>query len=131
MPGDRECQTDRHTARVPLYGRVEEALDAGELDDLVELPLDLLSLHPEDRTVEVDVFATGELGMESRSHLEEAADAPADVDAPRGRRRDAREDLQQRRLPRAVLPDHSQDLALGHVERHVPQRPDLLVVTPP
>ena len=45
---------------------------------------------------------------------------------PVRRRRDPREDLQQRRLARAVASDDAQHLPLGHLERDVPQRPELL-----
>ena len=34
---DREGETHVHAARVALHRRVDEALDPGELDDLVEL----------------------------------------------------------------------------------------------
>ena len=108
-----------------MTGRVDELLHARELDDVVEALLDLLALHPEDRAVQVDVLATGELLVEAGPDLEQAADAPADLGAPLGRERDPREDLEQRRLAGAVPSDHAQDLALGHLERHVAKRPDL------
>ncbi len=34
---DGERETDVHAARVPLHRRVDEPLDLGELDDVVEL----------------------------------------------------------------------------------------------
>ena len=37
--GDREREPHVHPARVALHGRVDELLDLGELDDLVELAL--------------------------------------------------------------------------------------------
>ena len=46
---DRERQPDVHAARVPLHRRVEEPLDLGEGDDLVELAVDLPAAHAEDR----------------------------------------------------------------------------------
>ena len=36
------------------------------------------------------------------------------------------EDLQERRLARAVAADDAEHLPLGHLERDVPQRPELL-----
>ncbi len=42
---DREREPHVHAARVALHRRVEEALDAGELDDLVEARVDLAPLH--------------------------------------------------------------------------------------
>ena len=41
MGGDRERQPHVHAAAVALDRRVEELLDLGEVDDLVELPVDL------------------------------------------------------------------------------------------
>ena len=79
----REGEPHGHPARVALHGRVDEPLDAGELDDLVELALDLPPLHPEDRAVQEDVLAAGELGMEAGADLEQAADATADLGASR------------------------------------------------
>src|SRR5205823_5109883 len=105
MRRDAECEADVHAVRVPLDRGVEKPVDAGELDDAVEGPPDLLPAEAEDRSVQVDVLPPGELGMESRADLEQAAGAPPDDRAPGGRRRDAAQDLQQRRLARAVPPD--------------------------
>ena len=41
MGGDGEPQPHVHARRVPLDRRVDERLDAGEVDDLVELRCDL------------------------------------------------------------------------------------------
>ena len=60
-------------------GSVEEVLDARELHDGVELARDLALPHPEDRAVQVDVLAAGELGVEAGSHFEQAADAPVQM----------------------------------------------------
>ena len=123
---DGEREPHVHPARVALDGRVHEALDPGELDDLVEALRDLAALHAEDRAVQVDVLAPGELRMEAGADLEQAPDAPADLDAPARRRGDAREHLQQRRLAGAVAADDPEHLALLDLERHVAERPDLL-----
>ena len=84
---DGEREPDVHAARVALDRCVDEPLDAGELDDVVEAPLDLPALHPEDRTVEVDVLAAGQLLVEARPDLEQAADATTDLGPSLGRRR--------------------------------------------
>ena len=78
--GDRECQAHGHPARVPLHRSVEERLDTGEVDDLVELA-DTISrlLHPEDRAVQEDVLATRQLRVEAGPDLEQAADASANL----------------------------------------------------
>ena len=48
---------------------------------------------PEDRAVEEDVLAAGQLGVEAGADLEQAGDAAAEVDAAVGRLGDAAEDL--------------------------------------
>ena len=87
MRGDREREAHVHSARVALHRRVDEPSDAGELDDLVELARDLAPPHPEDRAVQEDVLAPGQLRVEAGADLEQAADAPADLRASLGRRR--------------------------------------------
>src|SRR5664280_2281471 len=54
---DGESQAQIHAGGVVLYGGVEEAVDLGECDDLVELAADLGALHAQDGAVEIDVFA--------------------------------------------------------------------------
>ena len=87
------------------------ALDLGEGDDLVELARDLRAPHPEDRAVQVDVLAPGQLGVEAGADFEQAADAAADLDVALGRLGDPREDLQQRVLPAPLRPMMPTDLA--------------------
>jgi hypothetical protein len=121
--GEREPQL--HPARVALDRRVDEALDVGERDDLVELPLDLLALHPEDRAVEEDVLATRQVGVEAGADLEQRPDAPPDPSLAFRRVGDARQDLQQGRLPRAVPADDAEHLAALDVEGDAPEGLDL------
>ncbi len=124
MRRHREREPHAHAGRVALDGRVEEALHAREVDDLVEARGDLGAPHAEDRAVEVDVLAARELGVEAGAHLEQAADAAAQLDAPRRRLGDARQDLEQRALARAVAADDAEHLAAPHLEVDVAQRPD-------
>ena len=74
--GDGEREPHVHATRVALDGRVEKTADLAEIDDLVELAPDLGTRHAEDRTVELDVLAAGELGVETRADLEQAATRP-------------------------------------------------------
>src|SRR5439155_6233198 len=126
--GHGEREPHGHPARVALDRRVEEPLDAGEFDDLRKPALDLSALHPEDRAVEEDVLAPGELRVEPGSDLEQAAHAAADDRATRSRSRDACEHFQQRRLARAVASDDAKHLAFGNGEADVAERPDLLLL---
>ena len=51
MRRDGEGQPHIHAARIALDRRIEEPLDLGEGDDLVELAADLGARHAEDRAV--------------------------------------------------------------------------------
>ncbi len=68
--------------RVALHRRVDELLDLRERDDLVELARDLARAHAQDRAVQEDVLAPGQLGMEAGADLQQAADPAADLGAP-------------------------------------------------
>ena len=43
VDGDGEPESDVHAGRVVLHRRVDEALEPGEVDDLVELAVELLA----------------------------------------------------------------------------------------
>ena len=123
--GDRECEPHVHPARVALDGRVDEVPDAGEVDDVVELPGDLLPAHAENASVQEDVLPARQLAVEAGADLEQRPDTAADVDKTLGGLGDPREHLQQRGLPGAVATDDRDRLSLLHLERHVAERPDL------
>ena len=80
--GHREGQPHVHPAGIVLDRGIEEPLDLGEGDDLVELAVDLRLLHPQDRPVQVDVLAAGQLEVEPGPHLQQRADAAAEPAAP-------------------------------------------------
>ena len=67
----------------------------------------------------------GELGVEAGPNLEERAKPAEDLSSAHRRSRDAREDLQQRALPRAVGADDAEHFAALDFERHVAERPEL------
>ncbi len=123
---DREREPHRHPAAVALHRDLEEALDAGEVDDRVELPGDLAALHAQDGAVQVDVLASGELGVESGSDLEQAPDATSDPHLARAGLGDPAQDLEQGALARPVAPDDADRLARLDVEVDVFQRPESL-----
>ena len=92
--------------RVALDRRVEEPLDLGEGDDLVELARDLGARHAEDGAVEVDVLAAGQLGVKAGADFEQARRrGRGSSTRPSRRLGDARQDLQQRALAGAVAAD--------------------------
>ena len=84
------------------------------------------ALHAQDRAVQVDVLAPGQLGVKAGAHLQQAAHPPVDLGPPAGRLGDAGEDLEQRALARAVAADDPHHFALLHLEGDILQRPELI-----
>ena len=64
--------------------------------------------------------------MKARPDFQERRDSAARTDRARRRRSDAREEFEERRLPRAIPPDDAHYIALFHFEVDVLQRPDIL-----
>ena len=62
--------------------------------------------------------------MEAGHHLQQAADAPLDLDLTGGGGGDAREDLEEGALAGAVAADDAEDLALANLEADVAQGPE-------
>lgn len=65
MGGQREGEAHVHPARIVFDRGVDEAVHLGESNNPIELTVHLGPPHPEDRAVEVDVFAAGEFGVEA------------------------------------------------------------------
>ncbi len=126
MRGHREGQPRVHAHGVALHRRVDELLHAREVDDLVEARLHFPARHAEDRAVQEDVLAPGQLLVEAGADLEQASDAAVQLDPAKGRLEDARQDLEQRRLAGAVVADDADDLAALDLEIDVAQRPEFL-----
>src|SRR2546427_33895 len=62
--------------------------------------------------------------MKSCANLEERADPPRQLGLSYGGRRNASQDFQQSALTRPVAADYAEHLALIHLERNIPQRPN-------
>src|SRR5262249_59085765 len=74
VDGNRESEAHIHARRIVLHRRVDEVLQPGEVDDLVESLIDLSLGETENGAVQVDVLTTRELGMEARTQLQERPD---------------------------------------------------------
>jgi hypothetical protein len=122
---DREPEPHVHPRRVRAHGDVGEGLELGEAQDLLDVLVDVAALEAVDRRVEVDVLAPRELRVEAGADLDQRADASADRKRAGRRREDPRDQLEQRRLARAVPPDDPEGLARLDVEIDVAQRPEL------
>ena len=75
--------------------------------------VDLRLVHAEDRRVQVDVLAPGEVGVEARADLDQPGDAAAGEHLPLYRVRAPRDQLEQGRLARAVVAEDGDGLALA------------------
>ena len=123
----REREPHHHPRRVVLQLEVGELAQLGEVEHRVEPPPRLAPAEPHHHAVEHDVLARGQLRVEADAELDERRQPSRDPDAPGVGAVDARHDLQQRALARAVAPDDAEELALVHVERDPPQRLQLAV----
>ena len=109
-------EPDIHTAGITLHGGVDELLDSGEGDDVVEFGGDLLPGHAEDGAIHEDVVPAGQIALKACSYLEKAADPAVDPDDSLAGGRDAGDDLEEGRLPCPVGPDDRDRLSLLDVK---------------
>src|SRR5215469_1689452 len=80
--GHRESKTNIHSTRVVLDRGIEEFLDFGKRNDLIELAHNLIAPHAEDGSVQEHVFAAGQFRMEASTYFEEAAHPPVKLCPP-------------------------------------------------
>src|SRR5258706_12144310 len=111
MRGNREGKTDVHPTRITLDWCVDELCELRELDDLIETVRHFVPRHAEHRPLEENVVTAGQITVEAGADLDQARHATAQFDFAFRGLRDAREDLQQRRLSRAVSTYDAEHLA--------------------
>ena len=121
---DRESEPHVHAGRVGPHGHVDEPLQLGEGDDVVEAAGDEVAGDAVERGVQEDVLAAGEIGAEAGAELEQRRDAPAGGDGAFVRFEDAGDDLEERALAAAVRADQAEGLAAGDLQGHVAQGPE-------
>ena len=124
--GHGKAKARIHAGRVAFDRGIDEIPETREFHNFVELLPDLVFLHPEDRAVEKNILAAGEVRMETGAHFDESRhDAMADY-APFGRIHYPRQHLEDGALPGAVHPYDPEGLSFGNLERDVFQRPELV-----
>src|SRR4029453_17905191 len=123
-PGEPEPAVLPGAGRLDLV--VDERLELGEGDDVVEVALGLAAAQAEDGRVQVDVLAAGELAVEPGPQLQQGRDPAPDLDRAGGRGEDPRQHLEQGRLARAVGPDQAHGLAGANFQLHVLEGPERL-----
>src|SRR5215210_3460363 len=83
--------------------RIDEFADLGEFHDRIELALDLLSLHAQNRAVQIDILTARQLGVKSGTDFQQRANPAPYLSSPFGGLRDTREDFQDGALPGPIL----------------------------
>ena len=116
MRGHGKRQPHVHPARIMFHRRIDEFFQLRERHNLIELALDLLLVHPQDRAAQERVFPARQLRMKSGAHFEQRPDAPVNLRPARGRLRNPRKDFQQRGLARAVPPDQAKHFPFIHLQ---------------
>src|SRR2546422_8558362 len=124
MRGDRKGESDVHAAGVMFDRGVDKLLNFGKGHYLIKLLPDLGVLHAEDRTVQKDILAPGQLRLKACAHFEQRSNPAVNISVAFSRFGNAREDLEQRALPRSVAADDADDFAVLYFERNVLQGPD-------
>src|SRR3981081_377527 len=119
MRCDGEGQAHVHAARGTLHRRVDKPFDFGKGDNLVELAIDFSFVHAENRAVEIDVLAAGELGMKAGADFEQRADAPVNLRMAFRRFGYPRKNFQERALPCSVASDDPNNFAALYFKRNV------------
>src|SRR5207245_10692282 len=112
-----------------MAGADEVGRTAIEPVAFIQLGSDLGAPHAEYRSVEIDVLAAGELRMKPRADLQQSSQPSAYRRATGSRLHNLRQYLENGALSRAVGSDHGKDFACAHLERDVPQGPELIVST--
>ena len=117
--GDGERDARDHAGGEVLHGHVHEVGQLGKLDDLLEVRVDELFGVAEQRAVEVDVLASGELEVKTRTELDQGRDITANDALALAGLEHAGDDLEHGGLARTVGANQADDLAGFHLEGDV------------
>jgi hypothetical protein len=69
-----------------LERRIQKFGDFRKRHDLIKLAPNLPPAHAENRSVQIDIFAAGELKMKSRADFKQTAHGPTNLRPARGRK---------------------------------------------
>ena len=121
-----ERKLNEHTRRITLDRRIYKLSDLGKLNYILNLRLDLLLGHTEDRTVHEYILTTGQFRMETGSDLQHRCNTTVHLDRTGRRRGDLRDQLQKCTFTGAVMADNADSLALIYGKIDIVQRKELL-----
>ena len=75
MRRHRKRQAHIHPARITLDRGINELLDLGKSHDLIQLAANFLPGHAQDRAIQVDILAPGQVRVKAGAHFQQAGDA--------------------------------------------------------
>src|SRR6185437_13982430 len=116
-----------HSGRIPFHRRIKKLFQLGEGHNLVKLLRDLGALHPKNGAVEINIFAPGQIRMESRAQFDQSAVPSIDLNTALVRLEDAAQEFQGSAFAGAVGPDDSQRIPATQFKRDVAQGPEFLL----
>src|SRR5699024_9212976 len=103
---------------------VEEVLQLGEVNNLLEAVVRLLPGHPVQARSKVDVFPAGQIRGKPTGDLDQRRHALVDAHLSLIGKKYPGDDLQQRGFPLPVAPDHADRFSLPYVEGDIAKRPE-------
>src|SRR5574339_503276 len=71
VSSDGKGETHIHAAGITLDRRINEVLDFGKSDNLIELPPYLGLFHAENGPIEINILPPGKLAIKARTHLQQ------------------------------------------------------------
>ena len=127
----REGKPHLHAGRVVLELEVDEGLELGELDHVIEAGPCLARTQAHHHRIDRHVLGGGQVGIEPDPQLDERCQPARDPDTARVDAVDACEALEQGALPGAVATEDAEELALHDPKRDVLEHVQLVVAVLP
>src|SRR5215471_20708840 len=106
-----------------FHRRIDEFIHLCKIDNIIELAADFGSLHPQNCSVEVDVFPAAQPRMETRSHLQQRCNTTTNLRETGGRFGDSRQYLQKSTLACTVAADETDYFSSLDLHRNVFESP--------
>jgi hypothetical protein len=124
--GGRKGEPRIHSSRIGLDGPIDELVEFGKVEDVVERPPRIATSDTLIRKRCVDVLTAGELGVKTRTEFEQSLHVAAHFHRARGGPQKTGHHLQHRALPGSISTDKADTLTRLDVERNVSNRDELI-----
>lgn len=128
MDCDREGEADGHAAGIGFDWLIDEVANFGEGFDFGVAGVNFGGAETEDGGVEIDVFPTGELGVEAGAKFEQGGDAAIGLCGAGCGLQDSGDDLQESAFSGSIFADDTEGFTAFHVEGNVAESPEIAVV---